>query len=196
MENLSSFEKMPFPAVPVVNAGVGIGNSLSDFIPIVLEDLFGAAQALVLREDPQDWRVNDKALQARRAVHGEIYLFHEDDPMVFVPVMQNGVERGRIHILTHQKEFSLGDHGCRAVVRQSERVAEVLERFWLVPKDKQKVCAVFDVIANLAEPAFNVGVYKSQFSMSEKKHEVMYPGPTGPESGGMAQGEPPGRTSA
>ena len=55
MEHLSSFEKMPFPAVPVVNAGVGIGESLSDFIFIILEHLFDAAQELVLREDPQDW---------------------------------------------------------------------------------------------------------------------------------------------
>jgi hypothetical protein len=93
-------------------------------------------------------------------------LFHEDDLTVVVPVMQNRVECGSIHILTHQEEFGLGDGVRLAVVRQFERVAKILQSFWLVAKDQKEVCAVFNVVANLVEPAFDVGIYNTQLSMS------------------------------
>src|SRR2546426_2283042 len=107
--------------------------------------------------------------------------------MVVVPVMQNGIERGSIHMLTHQKEFGLGDHVCLAIVWQFERVAEILQGLWLVPEDKQEVCAVFNVIADVVEPTFDVGIYNAQLSMCQKKHKGISPRRNGPEIRRIAQ---------
>ena len=86
-------------------------------------------------------------------------MLHENNLMVVVPVVQNGVEGGGIRILTHEKEFPLSDGACLAVIRQFESVAEILEGFWFVAKDQQEIGAVFNVVANLVEPTFDVRIY-------------------------------------
>ena len=74
----------------------------------------------MLREDPQDGRVHDEVLQARRPVHRKIYLFHEDELMVVVPMMQGGVENVWGDMWGQQKELAVRDDVCLAVIRQFE----------------------------------------------------------------------------
>src|SRR4051794_6245501 len=122
----------------------------------------------MLAEDAEYGRVDDKILQARRPVHREVDLLHKNHLMVVVPVMQNGVEGTRLHILAHQEELGLSKDPGLAIVRQFESMAEILERFRVVSKDQQEIGAVFDQLANLSEPISNVRVNSSQLSMSEK----------------------------
>jgi hypothetical protein len=157
---------MPFAVMPVVNGGFRVRRTGREVALIIVKHFFGAAQALVLAEDSQDRRVQDKLLQARRSVHGKIDLFDEDELVVVVPMVQNGIERSRGHVLGHQEELAMGDDVCPAVVRQFERIAKILQGFGLISKDEKEVRAMFDVPANLVNPAFYVGIHQLQSSLS------------------------------
>lgn len=157
----------------MIQPRVRIGHAVGNFIFVILEQLFCAAKALMLAEDAKNRRVNDEVLQARWPVHREIDLFDKHDLMIVIPMVQNGVEGGGFHMLAHQEEFRLSDRVRFAIVGQFECTAEILERFRIFPKDEQKVCPMFNTIVDLFDPAFDVGVYNSQFPMSNEKHKAM-----------------------
>jgi hypothetical protein len=53
----------------------------------------------------------------RRTIHREIDLLNEDNLVLVIPVMEDGVESVVFDVLAHQEKFTLGQDLWLAIVR-------------------------------------------------------------------------------
>src|SRR6266481_4891993 len=121
---LPALVETPLAAFPVIQASLGNRGTGRPTVLVIFLRLFRFSNMKLLRNNAQNWRIHEERFEPRRTIHRKIDLFHEDNLMFVVPMMQDGVEGVVLDVLAHQEKFALGEVLWMAIIRQIKEFAE------------------------------------------------------------------------